>query len=287
VITATDVIAQKPRQARGVTAGQAKTLSDRVIRLRRPAWPLFSGLPLGFTGTPAAPFLRLNWREYQQETAKFFRSLGYDVTIEEKLKGARGEHKADVVSRFGRHGFKCLWVIECKLWSSNVPKEKVLALQSIIEDVGADKGIILSEKGFQSGCFACAQRTNIFLSSLSELRKTHQEDLHHVFVDSMLIPVERAASRARKLAPLILPGGELLLDTKFPVHLVGRIEIFEMALQRYRDGDGRFPIHFGLGDDGNTRTLAYSQDDIIEEQKKLLDRINRLIAELEANPDKR
>lgn len=140
----------------------------------------------------------MDWRDYQKETASFFFSLGYDATIEETLVGARGKHNVDVVVRFAKHHFQCLWVVECKLWSSNVPKEKVLALQTIIDDVGADKGIILSEKGFQSGCFACAQRSNVLLSSLSELRETHEDDLHHAFVDSLLIEVERAVKQSKK-----------------------------------------------------------------------------------------
>jgi hypothetical protein len=117
----------------------------------------------------------VHWTDYQRETAKFFQSLGYDMSIEETLEGARGKHKVDVVIRFERPPFfKCLWVVECKFWKSNVPKEKVLVLKSIIDDVGADKGIILSEKGFQCGCFLCAKQTNILLRSLSELRETDQ-----------------------------------------------------------------------------------------------------------------
>jgi hypothetical protein len=146
-------------------------------------------------------------------------------------------------------------------------------------DVGADKGIILSEKGL-SGCFACAKRTNIELSSLSELRETHQEVIHHAFVDSMLTVIERATSKARKLAPWSF-------TSKFPVELIGRISIFEDAMRRYRDGDGRLPVFIGVEDDGNTRILANSQDDIIKAHQGLLDRINNLIAELEASPDKR
>jgi hypothetical protein len=58
-----------------------------------------------------------------------------------------------------------------------------------------------------------------------------------------------------------------------------------MALSRYRDSDGSFPIAIGLCDDGNTRTLANSKDDIVKEQKALLERINRLITKLETSPD--
>ncbi|WP_431605167.1 restriction endonuclease [Acinetobacter johnsonii] len=42
-------------------------------------------------------------------------------------------------------------MIECKNWKTNIPKEKVLALRSIVEDIGAHRGFIVSNKGFQSG----------------------------------------------------------------------------------------------------------------------------------------
>lgn len=227
----------------------------------------------------------MDWRDYQQATAEFFASLGYEATTDETVKGIRHKHNVDVVVRFSKHSFKCLWLIECKLWASPIPKEKVLAFQSIIEDVGADKGIILSEEGFQSGCFACANRTNILLSSLSELRQTHREDLHHAFVDSLLIELERASSRARKLAPdvrLSEPDDKVQAWTsKFPLELLGRISILEMALKRYRDG--KLPVVVGFEEDGESekRVLARTPDEIIAAQREVLKRIDDLCVQLE------
>jgi Restriction endonuclease len=230
----------------------------------------------------------MKWRDYQEQTAQLFRSLGYQAVTDQQLTGARGKHKIDVVIRFSKHAFSCLWIIECKLWARNVPKEKVLALQSIVEDVGADKGIMLSEKGFQSGCFACASRTNILLSSLSKLRGTHQEDLHRAFVDSLLIEIKRATKQARKLAPtekVSLGNNSEVLRTRFPMELLGRVYYLESALNKYRDG--HLPVVVSLGDDGNrdTPVLANSQDDIVSAQQDVLARINDLIVKLETSPD--
>jgi hypothetical protein len=231
----------------------------------------------------------MKWREYQEQTADFFHWLGYQATPDQKLTGARGEHRIDVAVRFSKHEFSCLWIVECKLWARNVPKEKVLTFQSIVEDVGADKGIMLSEKGFQSGCFTCASSTNILLSSLSELRKTHQEDLHRAFVDSLLIKVKRATSKARKLAPterVPLGKNSEMWKTKFPMELLGRISYLETALNRYRDG--HLPVVVSLGDDGNrdTPVLAHSQADIVAAQRDVLARINDLIARLATSTDR-
>ena len=55
------------------------------------------------------------------------------------------------------------WVVEAKSWRSNVPKEKILALRSIVDDTGADRGFLISEKGFQSGAWEAAKKSNVEL----------------------------------------------------------------------------------------------------------------------------
>jgi hypothetical protein len=119
--------------------------------------------------------------------------------------------------------------------------------------------------------------------SLSELRVTHREDIHHAFVDSLLIELERAASRARRLAPIIStsrPEDKFQSWTsKFPVELVGRISIMEMALRNYRDA--KLPVVVGFDEDRNTRILANSADEIIAAQRDVLKRIDDLCARLE------
>ena len=59
-------------------------------------------------------------------------------------------------------------VVECKLWKSRVTKEKVMALKSIVDDLGVDKGIIICEKGFQKGAISAAKKTNIELITCLE-----------------------------------------------------------------------------------------------------------------------
>ncbi|AVF87542.1 restriction endonuclease [Klebsiella quasipneumoniae] len=114
-----------------------------------------------------------NWHAYQEATAKVFRDLGCNAQIDFRTKGARATHDIDVYATFFRSGILCTWVIECKLWKTRVPKEKVLILKSIIEDLGADRGIIVSEVGFQSGAYDAARWTNITLvTSLDEFSRT-------------------------------------------------------------------------------------------------------------------
>lgn len=114
-----------------------------------------------------------NWREYQEEVAAFFRRQGCNAEVEKIVQGVRAKHEVDVHVTFHRSGINCTWLVECKLWKSKVSKEKVMALKSIVDDVGADRGIIVSEKGFQSGALDAVRDSNITLvTSIEEFEKT-------------------------------------------------------------------------------------------------------------------
>jgi Restriction endonuclease len=73
-------------------------------------------------------------------------------------------------------------VVECKHWASSVTKEKVLALIAITQDIGADKGILLSEVGYQSGAVRMAKNTNILLTSLADLK----EEINSAFAETAI-----------------------------------------------------------------------------------------------------
>lgn len=78
-----------------------------------------------------------DWREYQEETAEFFRSLGLTAETDVTLTGVRTTHDVDVVVRSKHVGFEVLWLVECKHWKSPVTKLHVLGLREIVSDLGA------------------------------------------------------------------------------------------------------------------------------------------------------
>ena len=67
----------------------------------------------------------MSWKRYQEETAKYFLSLGCDAKVNEKVIGARAEHYIDVLVRFKMFGFEIMWIIECKYWNTSVPKRRL------------------------------------------------------------------------------------------------------------------------------------------------------------------
>lgn len=115
-----------------------------------------------------------DWSEYQEEAATVFRSLGFEASTNVTLEGVRTSHDVDVVVRFAHAGFPIVWLVECKHWQSKVSKLHVLGLRSIVADLGADRGILLCEQGFQSGASEAAALTNVTVTSLAEVRLTTQ-----------------------------------------------------------------------------------------------------------------
>lgn len=127
--------------------------------------------------------------------AGFFRSLGLSAHTDETLQGVRTTHDVDVVVR-GRHvGFDFLWLVECKAWKRAVPKEKVLALRSIVDDVGADRGFIMAEGGYQSGALQSARFANLVLTSLADLRETLAYEIGLASLASLDVRLARCRDR--------------------------------------------------------------------------------------------
>jgi len=118
-----------------------------------------------------------SWQEYQEEVASFFRSLGLEATTDFTVQGVRTTHDVDVSVKSHYVGFDVVWIVECKYWAKRVTKLHMLALREIVADVGADRGILLSEAGFQSGAVEAATLTNVHVTSLANLRSTASAEI--------------------------------------------------------------------------------------------------------------
>jgi len=119
----------------------------------------------------------MRWRDYQEDVAEFFRELGCDAEVDAQVQGARASHKVDVWVTFHRFGLEYKWAIECKQYKRPIPKEKVLTLKGVVDDIGADRGVLIAESGFQPGATNAAVSTNISLLTFTELRELAKMDL--------------------------------------------------------------------------------------------------------------
>ncbi len=187
-----------------------------------------------------------NWKEYQIEVAEFFRSLGLSAVVEKEIEGVRGKHKIDVWVTFSQYGINIKWVVECKLWDSPIPKEKVLTLQQIAQDVGADRSFLLSESGFQAGAIRAVGTSNTTLTNLKDLRENSEKaknefglsklNKRYTLLDSRLKPLIFDSSGAP--FPYQKIGKGIIIETMSDLHVI------RLALPKIHAQD--FPVNIHI-----------------------------------------
>lgn len=133
------------------------------------------------TNGDAAP----EWFQYQEDVAEFFRTLGVRAQPNVRVQGARGTHDVDVLVEFESAGIAVTWVVECKRWSRPVGKDRVLVLSGVVDDIGADRGLIVSEAGYQAGAIRATEQTNLTLTSLADLSENTNEERERVARDGV------------------------------------------------------------------------------------------------------
>ena len=90
------------------------------------------------------------------------------------IKGNLGTHQIDVYWEFEFNGIKYKTIVQAKDWNSNVPQEKILAFNQILQDIpGQPRGIFITKTGYQKGAKEIAEKLNIVLY---ELRKPTDKD---------------------------------------------------------------------------------------------------------------
>ncbi len=231
-----------------------------------------------------------DWQRYQEAAAEFFRSLGLRADVNTTVKGARAAHRIDVRVRFTRYGISHCWVVECKYWKSRVTKEKVMALQSIIQDVGGDKGFLLSESGFQLGARQAAELTNITLTSLADLRAAAEKDLLMASLAEMSREIGQLQIRMEKLLVLgeyedgtwysTLPPGA---DEDGYIPALGNLSILERGLKRGQMG--LFPTVYGGPDKHDEPFVARDLRSLVEGAKPIIRRISAWLKRQERAAD--
>lgn len=180
------------------------------------------------------------WRDYQESAAGLLRSIGFSATVEESVEGARGVHAVDVVARTTLGGVDVTWIVECKYWKSTVPKAHVMTLAGIAQDIGADRAVLLSEKGFQAGAINVSRKTNVLLTSLDELSATAGDSIAELSIKRALLRVKEIESDLRDILFDNGPKSPMPPAIDEVVTLLGAC--LEVTLAVVAAQTGRFPV---------------------------------------------
>lgn len=116
-----------------------------------------------------------DWFQFQEEICAYFESIGAIAETNVTIQGVRTSHDIDVLVKTKFLGEDLIWIVEAKKWKKRVNKLQVLGLRTIVDDIGADRGFIISEAGFQSGAYESAENTNVKLKTFDELKMDTRE----------------------------------------------------------------------------------------------------------------
>lgn len=93
------------------------------------------------------------------------------------LSNSGNEYEIDLSYEFRLGEADYFTLVECKQWNSNVTREKIGYFKSILDELNAHKGIVVTTKGFQKGAIEFAKSNNIGLIKLSN--DNHFEVVNH------------------------------------------------------------------------------------------------------------
>jgi len=114
------------------------------------------------------------WKRFEKIVAgiNMLTSEGAEVKFNDHIIGKKTGRKrqVDVSIRFKQAYYDYLAIIECKDYAGRVPVKDVEAFSKKLEDLGADKGVMVSREGFQEGASKTAEADGIELFTLTEVK---------------------------------------------------------------------------------------------------------------------
>lgn len=115
--------------------------------------------------------LPLDWKDLQIKVGEILSEIGYECEIEKNINTVREKVNVDVLAINSKETPRNSIICECKYWNNAVPKTIVHSFRTIVSDFGANFGIIISKKGFQSGSIQAVKNTNILLFNWIEFQE--------------------------------------------------------------------------------------------------------------------
>jgi hypothetical protein len=108
-----------------------------------------------------------NWKRFERLTAALhiLQMQGAAVTWNDEING----YQIDVSVRFRFGSYEYLVIVECRDHSRPVERKDIAAFATTIEQTGANKGVVVSAAGFQSGAHNLARLKSIDTFILSEM----------------------------------------------------------------------------------------------------------------------
>lgn len=109
---------------------------------------------------------------FELKLMELFKKMGYDVIHNAKKVGRSGvEHQIDVLAEYRCPLHTSKLIIEAKSYDSPIDKDRIMKLIQIVDDLGADRGIIVTTSYFTPEAIKTAGGHNVELWNREQLTK--------------------------------------------------------------------------------------------------------------------
>ena len=102
-----------------------------------------------------------DWGGFEKFVAEIHAEKGVQVTLGEEFTGRSGVWKVDVAIRYKKGLHQYLTIAECKYWTSAVGRLHIANLVACRNEIKADKAVIFTTIGFESGAESFAKDNGV------------------------------------------------------------------------------------------------------------------------------
>lgn len=114
-----------------------------------------------------------DWRDLQKGVCSILNEIGLNAEEGKILKTPRGSIELDIYAIDEKSVDKIKYVVECKNWTSSIPQSVVHSFTTVMHEIGANIGYIISKHGLQSGAKEYIRNTNILGLTYEEFQKRY------------------------------------------------------------------------------------------------------------------
>jgi hypothetical protein len=111
----------------------------------------------------------------------------YEARIREKIDGDAEQYEIDMVIRFKAPRSPSLVIVECKNHKNKIKRQQVEALRDTVEATGAEKGIMVSVRGFQKSAIHYARQHGIALLTIQNGELGYMTRRHGAVLGLLLV----------------------------------------------------------------------------------------------------
>jgi restriction system protein len=119
-----------------------------------------------------------NWQDLQNGVCKIFTEIGLEAETGKTVATPRGNIELDVFAIDVKSVDKIKYIIECKNWNKTIPQSVIHAFTTVMHEVGANIGFVISKRGMQSGAKSYTKNTNIHALTYEEFQQRYVDIWH-------------------------------------------------------------------------------------------------------------